>query len=363
MTETLAQFTIAITLPEAGVPGLIRFAAGQGHPTYPCLSRTHNPSSCVPCGDFSPWLRERVGCDDADAVGEYLWQVRQANPGVGETAQQLQSQYRALAGALLAARLDPHLADGTPEAYLDLKVALILLAVHETFSGVIMTGEAADFVSSVMAPHPLTLCLAEALVERRNVFVAEMGRDMSFWSSWPPLAPESLVSPAPPDSPPLAELLAALSTLPLGARAHAVDALRHLSANARVPRTLASLSRYDTRKRGLEVTDSAKQILATGVVIPATDLEAWLGGWTRRDLLGFLRQAGVGARNSWSKERLTEVARSDHAEVLRERMADSGAVELAPAHAEGARQLREHLDAVRETWRVWLGFGTGVSPA
>jgi hypothetical protein len=363
MTETLEQFPMALTLPETGVTDLIRFAAGQGHPTYPCLSRTHSPSSCVPCGDFSPWLRERVACEDADGVGEYLWHVRQANPGVGETPAQLRSQYRALAGSLVATRVDPYLADGTPEAYLDLKVALILLAVHETFSGFIMTGEAADFVSSVMAPHPLTLRFADDLVKRRNGFVAEMGRDMSFWSSWPALAPESLVSPIPPDSAPLADLLAALSTLPLGARAHAVDALRHLSANARVPRTLASLSRYETRKRGLDVTDSGKRILATGLVVPATDLEAWLGGWTRRDLLGFLRHAGVGARNSWSKERLAEVARRDYAEVLRERMADSGAVELAPSYAEGARQLREHLDAVRETWRVWLGFGTGVSPA
>ncbi len=354
---------MALTLPETGVTDLIRFAAGQGHPNYPCLSLTHSPSSCVPCGDFSPWLRERVGCEDADGVGEYLWHVRQANPGVGQTPEELRSQYRALAGALVAARLDPYLGDGTAEAYLDLKVALILLAVHEPFSGFIMTGEAADFLASVMAPHPLTLRLADALVERRNGFVTEMGRDMSFWSSWPPLAPESLVSPVPPDTAPLGELLAALSMLPPGARAHAVDALRHLSANAQVPRTLASLSRYETRKRGLDVTDSANRILATGVVVPATDLEAWIGGWTRRDLLGFLRHAGVGARNSWSKERLAEVARSDHAEVLRRRMAESGAVELAPAHAEGARQLRQYLEEVRETWRVWLGFGTGVSPA
>jgi hypothetical protein len=26
----------------------------------------------------------------------------------------------------------------------------------------------------------------------------------------------------------------------------------------------------------------------------------------------------------------------------------------------GARLLREYLDGVKETWRVWLGFGTGV---
>jgi hypothetical protein len=41
-------------------------------------------------------------------------------------------------------------------------------------------------------------------------------------------------------------------------------------------------------------------------------------------------------------------------------MGESGVVELSPRHVEGARMLREYLDAVKETWRVWLGFGTGV---
>ncbi|HEX3236076.1 MAG TPA: hypothetical protein VHR41_17910 [Gemmatimonadales bacterium] len=352
---------MTLTLPDLGVSDLAAFAGGQGHPNFPCLSRTHSPSSCVPCVDFSPWLRERVGSNDAEAVGEYLWHVRQANPGVGETSEYLRAQYHGLGQALVAAELDTYLTGGTAEAYLDLKVALIMLAVHETFSGFVMTGEGGDFLASVMAAHALTLRSADVLVARRNAFVTEMGREMSFWSSWPPLDPDSLISPVPPENEPLGEILAALATLPLGTRAHAVDALRHLSAEARVPRTLASLSRYDTRKRGLDVADSTNRILATGVVIPATDLEAWLGGWTRRDLLGFLRHAGVGARNSWTKERLAEVAQNDHADVLRGRMADSGAVELAPNYAEGARQLRQYVEAGRDTWSVWLGFATGVS--
>jgi hypothetical protein len=361
MTESFEQRSMTLTLPDPGVSDLVAFAGGQGHPNFPCLSRTHSPSSCVPCVDFSPWLRERVGSNDAEAVGEYLWHVRQANPGVGETSEYLRAQYHGLGQALVAAELDTYLTGGTAEAYLDLKVALIMLAVHETFSGFVMTGEGGDFLASVMAAHALTLRSADVLVARRNAFVTEMGREMSFWSSWPPLDPDSLISPVPPENEPLGEILAALATLPLGTRAHAVDALRHLSAEARVPRTLASLSRYDTRKRGLEVADSTNRILATGVVIPATDLEAWLGGWTRRDLLGFLRHAGVGARNSWTKERLAEVAQNDHADVLRGRMADSGAVELAPNYAEGARQLRQYVEAGRDTWSVWLGFATGVS--
>ena len=165
----------------------------------------------------------------------------------------------------------------------------------------------------------------------------------------------------PPDAPGLLRLLEVLGSLPLGARAHAVDALRHLSAHPHVPKTLASLSRYETRKRGLDVAQSSKLILESGLVVPATDLEGWLGTWTRRDLLGFLAQVGVGARKSWGKERLAEVAKAECAETLRTRMLEAGVVEVAPEHVEGAGLLRQHVEAARECWRIWLAFGTGVA--
>jgi hypothetical protein len=99
----------------------------------------------------------------------------------------------------------------------------------------------------------------------------------------------------------------------------------------------------------------------TGLVVPATELKGWLSGWTRRDLLGFLAHCGVRPRNSWSKERLAEVAETQCADLLRQRMSESGVVELSPGHIRGAGLLRQYLDGVKETWRVWLGFGTGVT--
>jgi hypothetical protein len=294
-----------------------------------------------------------------DAVGEYLWRIREANPGVGDSVTQFRQHYRALAGMLLAVPLAGHLA-GNAEAMLDLRTSLVLLAVHEGFSGFIMTGEAPDFVAAAMSPHALTLLNPTPLLQRRNRFVAHMAREMSYWAGWPSLGRDAIASLTPPDDPALHEVLGCLSLLPLGARAHAADALRHFSAETRVPRTLASLSRYETRKRGLDIADSARRILGIGLVIPATDLDAWLAGWTRRDLLAFLAQCGLRPRNSWGKERLAEVAKTECEELLRGRLAESGAVELAPQYVAGARRLREYLDTTRETWRLWLGFGTGL---
>ncbi len=351
---------MTLMLSPSTASDLVGFAAGQGYPEYPCLSRTHAPASCVPCADFSPWLAERVRRRDVEGVAEYLYRIREANPGIGETPEQLRANYARLAESMVTVPFERYLSGGDEAAITDLRVALVLLAVHEAFSGFIMTGEAADFIASVMAPHALAICDVANLVDDRNRFVREMAKEMSYWSAWPMLSVHDLPPLEPPESPELHRLFDALRTLPLGARAHAVDAVRHLSAHPHVPKTLASLSRYETRKRGLDVAESARLIMGTGLVVPATDLDGWLGTWTRRDLLGFLAQSGVGARNSWGKERLAEVAKSECVDLLRTRMEDAGVVELAPEHVEGARLLRLHVEAVRECWRVWLGFGTGV---
>ena len=349
-----------ITLSDRVSGDLFTYAGPEGHPDFPCLSSTHNPSSCVPVTDFSPWLGERVRLDDVEAVGDFLWRIRQANPGVGESEDELRARYRALARAILEAPIERTLRPADPLAMRDLRIALILLAAHEGFTGFIMTGDAPEFVASALAPHGFELVDPAALMAARNAFVMRMAEEMSYWATWPALQGNTLRSLTPPGTPELQAVLDRLRQLPLVVRAHAVDALQHFSTDVTAPRTLASLSRYEVRKRGLNLTESIRRIRESGLVAPASDAAAWLSGWTRRDLLGFLTQCGVGPRNSWSKERLAEVAVAECGDEVTQRMTASGAVQLAPELAEGARQLRHYMRRVRETWRVWLGFGTGV---
>lgn len=352
--------TGTLTADDPTTGDLLSYVGDRGHHEFRCLSREHNPSSCVPCLDFSPWIKEHVRRHDVEGLGEYLWRVRRANPGVGGTGDQVRHQYAEIARGVMAAPLGRFLQDGTADAYLDLRVTLIILAAHETFSGFIMAGEAADFAAAVMVPHSLRLAHAATLIERRNEFVEEMGRGMDYWACWAPLSPDAIRSLIPPSDPAAAAVLASLTTLPLGARAHAVDALRHLSTEAGVPRSLASLSRHENRRRGLHVTESSRLIMQTGLVVPASDAGAWLSNWTRRDVLGLLTQTGVRAPKSWSKERLAELALREREAAVRDRMEKSGAIELAPMHADAARRLCAYIEDIKETWRVWLGFGTGV---
>jgi hypothetical protein len=349
-----------LTLEDPASSDLLSYAAGRGHRDYPCLSRQHNPSSCIPCVDFSPWLRERVRRGDVDALGEYLWRVRRADPDIHGTAEQVLSKYHDLACAVMATPLERHLERGTEEGYLDLRVALMMVAAHEFFSGFIMASEAADFLAAVMAPHSFSLVGMGELLERRNTFVEQMAQEMEYWACWSPLAPEALRSPIPPHDSSFQGLLATLARLPLGSRAHAVDTLRHIVADPGAPRSLASVCRYETQRWGLDVPDSSRLVLDSGLVIPARDVWTWINGWTRRHLLSFLTKCGIRAPKSWSKERLAEVAMSDCEAAVRSKMVESGAVELAPAYAEAASRLGPYIEDVKETWRVWLGFGTGV---
>jgi hypothetical protein len=94
---------------------LLGFVAGRGHREFPCLSRAHNPSSCVPCLDFSPWLRERVRREDVDGLAEYLWRVRRASPSV-DSPDRVHRRYVDLARAVMAAPIDRHMALGCEDA-------------------------------------------------------------------------------------------------------------------------------------------------------------------------------------------------------------------------------------------------------
>jgi hypothetical protein len=349
-----------LTLEDPGSSDLLSYAAGRGHREYRCLSRTDNPSSCIPCIDFSPWLKERVRRGDVEGLGEYLWRVRRADPEFQGTYEEVRRRYLDLATSILATPLDRHLDRGTEEAYLDLRVVLVMLAAHESFSGFIMAGGSADFITAVMAPHGFALVGADELLEKRNSFVAQMAREMDYWACWPPLLPDSLRSPIPPHDTSFQALLSVIARLPLSSRAHTVDLLRHIAADPTTPRSLASVCRYETRRRGLDVADSSRLILDSGLVVPARDAETWIKAWTRRQLLNFLNSCGIRAPKSWSKERLAEVALTDCEAAVRSRIEESGAVELAPTYAEAAVRLGTYLEDVKETWRVWLGFGTGV---
>ena len=172
-----------------------------------------------------------------------------------------------------------------------------------------MTGDAPEFVASALAPHGFELVDPAALMAARNAFVMRMAEEMSYWATWPALQGGTLRSLTPPGdaraagrarpAPPAA----AGGARARGGRPAAFQRRRHRAANARQPESLRD-PQAGPRPDRVDPADPGERPGR------ARDRCRRRGSrdWTRRDLLGFLTQCGVGPRNSWSKERLAEVA-------------------------------------------------------
>ena len=142
----------------------------------------------MPCTDFSPWLGERVRLHDVEAVGEFLWRIRQANPGSARARSELRARYRALARAILEAPIERTLGRPTPLAMRELRVALVLLAAHEGFSGFIMTGEARRVRGLGAGAARLRAGgLRGADGRPQRLRHARWPKEMSYWAAWPVL--------------------------------------------------------------------------------------------------------------------------------------------------------------------------------
>ena len=177
------------------------FAAGRGHPEFPCLSRQYSPTSRIPCADFSRWLCDRIKANDAEAVAEFvLAGGRGGNPGIGLGSDGFREHWQRNARQLLQRPLETHLCRGTPRAYLELRAALVLILLHDNVGGFIMASDAPRYLATVMIPHCFQPVGVEQLAKRANAFIREMRKDTPFWEDFPLFRiGESPPWPSPPD--------------------------------------------------------------------------------------------------------------------------------------------------------------------
>ncbi|HEX9430693.1 MAG TPA: hypothetical protein VF944_09975, partial [Candidatus Bathyarchaeia archaeon] len=189
-------------------------------------STPNEGSSCVPCRDFSPWLRERLREGDRDALIEYVWRVRAANPGVGfgDDPKVIARIFAPQVHRVVDAPLEQYIITSDPIALEDLRTALLMLAPLDGFSGFTMAQKVPRYLAAVMLARAVRFHGAAELRDRAAAFVADMVKDTPFWENWPLPDPAALESLTPPSDEEDGTLRASLAALPLGARAHAMDA-------------------------------------------------------------------------------------------------------------------------------------------
>ncbi len=201
----------------------LAYARDRGHAEFPCLSKTYSPGSRVPCADFSPWLYERIRADDADTIADFVWSIVQANPGAGAGDEVFRKHWKDLANRILGFRLDRYLRIETPETYIELRAALVLILLHDNFGGFVMAGDAARYLATVMLPYVFKTIDEAELITRANWFIRHMRKDTPFWQDFPLFEPSAFDSWTQARPKEVTEFCQILRTLPLATRKRFFD--------------------------------------------------------------------------------------------------------------------------------------------
>jgi hypothetical protein len=339
---------------------LLDFAGGLGHRDFPLLSTRYSPASCVPCRDFSPWLRERLRKDDRDALIEYVWRIRAANPGVGfgDDPRTIARIFAPQVHRVVDAPLERHIDSADPLALEDLRTALIMLAPLDGFSGFTMARKAPHYLAAVMFARMVHFQHLMELRERATAFVTEMAKDTPFWVGWS-LPDPAVLELIPPSGAVEQDLRRELAALPLGVRAHAVDVLLAVTKQESAQPmafALEEATTYMTRQCGCDPAESARALLASEVFLPPDDPAAYLRGLTRRDLVELGTRKGVAIKKSWAKEKLAATIATADPEAAPAAMVGHQVGMVAPRLAGAAAGVGATLEAAIPAWSLVAGF-------
>ncbi len=335
----------------------VAYARGRGHSEFPCLSKTYSPGSRVPCADFSPWLYERIRANDADAIADFVWHVVQANPGVGAGDGAFRRHWQDHTKQILGFRLDRYLNSETADAFVELRAALVLILLHDSFGGFVMASDAPHYLATAMLPYVFKTVDLEELARRANAFIRHMRKDTPFWEDFPLFKAAGLDPWAEPRPDEVREFCRVLRTLPLATREHLFDfASRSDTRAASGSQPVDQATSYGTRKRGIDAEESAGLLLQSGLLVRSSDPRGALQRMTVKELTEFLAQQGVEGVKGRRKDKLIDAAMERCPQTVAEKAKGVCIARLVPQHASAVVWAHEHIHRSVPFFQVWLGF-------
>jgi len=346
--------------------GLVAFAAGKGHPDFPLLSARYSPGSCIPCRDFSPWIRDRLRVGDRDALVEYVWRIRAANPGVGfgDDPNAIARIFAPQVHRVIDAPLETHVMSTDPLALEDLRVALVMVAPLDGFSGFTMAQKVPTYIAATMLPRVVRFRGMGELHARATAFVAAMVKDTPFWEGWVLPDPNAVEELIPPNNPLDQKLRSTLALLQIGSRAHAVDVGRAAFAGERSGRVAFALegrTTFVTRERGCDPEESAVALLESGLFTTPEDPSSYLLGLTQRELVGLAVGHAVPIKRSWKKDKIAAAIGTTAPEAGATAMSGHHVGLLTPELAPAFGRALSWIQTTAPAWSLIVSFA--IPPA
>jgi hypothetical protein len=290
-------------------------------------------------------------------VTDFVWRTVEANPGVGLGSAGFREYWRRQVKQLLDHPLDTHLSGDTQRAYVELRAALVLILLHDSFGGFVMASDAPRYLATVMVPHSFQPIAGEELVRKANAFIRKTRKDTPFWEGFPLFRPEECLTFGSRRDPSTQSFCRALLRLPLGSRSHYFDVAALLSKRGGETHAVEPASSYSTRKRGLDRNESTALLLQSGLLARSQDLRAYLLGKSVGDLTALLSQHGVEFRKSWKKEKLVTAVLDGCPAEAKAAAHDVLLAGIAPNSAQQSEWAQAHIDRTTLFFQLWLGFG------
>lgn len=335
----------------------VSFAAGLGHDQYPCLSKEYSPQSRIPCIDFSPWICERIANRDLKSLGEWLWRIVEANPGLGSGEADFKPVWTEISHTILTLPVDRFVGFPNSKARTELLAAMMMIRPHDDLGGFILASKASRFVAAAMFPHSLELREIEQLVSRANRFIKRMRRDVPFWEEVELFNLKSIRDQNPSRTSEQLEFCSRFSALPLGSRVHFFDAISTRTGEPDATfKLLEQATTYETRKYGLHGERSATAIINAGLFVKASNPSDFLRVLTRQQIQSLMDAASATWKKSWQKEKLIEEIIRQRPEAPQKVMNTSFASQLNPQFESVARWAQTELEATVPLFELLLGF-------
>ncbi|WP_198244124.1 hypothetical protein [methane-oxidizing endosymbiont of Gigantopelta aegis] len=275
---------------------------GVGHLEYPILDKHYSPSSRVPCTDLVPFISERLIVGDIASVKTIMRLVIEGNPGLGIGPEWIDEGI----DDILSIPFGKYVSFKSENGIYELKALFIVAAKGGGGREFLITEEIPRLISwACIAHQPSWSTQLHSLAKKANSWIAKMAKDTPYWQEYERFYVREL-----PNASIETDLRAVILTLTPAAR------LQLFYAVEREGGALSSLTNYQIRSLGINVEQTSKELIESGLVLHSSSKEAIESAHSKQELVDLCETYGATYRKSWKKEKLVEALEKIDSAVL-----------------------------------------------